>query len=94
MDESKLRKYKTVMCQRMLRNGTCRYGLLCDFSHDEAELRRNLNQHWYYGVKCEKDQCKDKDCRFAHNDMEVMYHPHIYKTKRMSTSRVACNPLS
>jgi len=40
-----------------------------------------LNQNWYYGVKCEKETCKDKDCRFAHNDMEVMYHPHIYKTK-------------
>lgn len=81
MDENKLRKYKTVMCQRMLRNATCRYGLLCDFAHDETELRRNLNQCWYYGVKCEKEMCKDKDCRFSHNDMEIMYHPHIYKTK-------------
>lgn len=81
MDENKLKKYKTVMCQRMLRSGACRYGVLCDFAHDEAELRRNLNQVWYYGVKCDKENCADKECRFAHNDMEVMYHPHIYKTK-------------
>lgn len=81
MEESKLRKYKTVMCQRMIRNGTCRYGLLCDFAHDDTELRRNLNQQWYHGVKCEKNGCDDKECRFAHNDMEIMYHPNIYKSK-------------
>ncbi len=47
MDETKLQKYKTVMCQRMLRNGTCRYALLCDFAHDQFELRRNLHQNWF-----------------------------------------------
>jgi len=43
MDETKLQKYKTVLCQRMLRSGTCRYGLQCDFAHDKFELRRNFS---------------------------------------------------
>lgn len=81
MDEAKLQKYKTVLCQRMLRSGTCRYGLQCDFAHDKLELRRNLQQHWYYGIKCTKESCEDNECRYAHNDMELLYHPHIFKTQ-------------
>jgi len=81
MDEAKLQKYKTVLCQRMLRSGTCRYGLQCDFAHDKLELRRNLQQHWYYGQKCTKESCEDNECRYAHNDMELLYHPHIFKTQ-------------
>jgi len=81
MDDNKLRKYKTVMCQRMFQKGTCRYGILCDFAHDDDEMRRNLNQHWYYGIKCEKENCKDKECQFSHGEMEILYHPHNYKTK-------------
>lgn len=81
MDEAKLQKYKTVMCQRMLRNSTCRYALLCDFAHDLSELRRNLSQQWYYGIKCEKNNCSDKDCMYAHNEMELMYHPQNFKTQ-------------
>lgn len=81
MDETKLQKYKTVLCQRMLRSGTCRYGLQCDFAHDKLELRRNLQQHWYYGQKCPKEGCEDSECRYAHNEIELMYHPHIFKTQ-------------
>jgi len=81
MDETKLQKYKTVLCQRMLRSGTCRYGLQCDFAHDKLELRRNLQQHWYYGQKCPKENCEDNECRYAHNEIELMYHPHIFKTQ-------------
>lgn len=81
MDDTKLQKYKTVMCQRMLRSGTCRYALQCDFAHNKIELRRNVQQHWYYGIMCKKDGCEDNDCRFAHNDFELMYHPHVFKTQ-------------
>ena len=81
MDETKLQKYKTVLCQRMLRSGTCRYGLQCDFAHDKLELRRNLQHHWYYGQKCPKEGCEDNECRYAHNEIELMYHPHIFKTQ-------------
>jgi len=81
MDDAKLQKYKTVLCQRMLRSGTCRYGLQCDFAHDKLELRRNLQQHWYYGQKCMKENCEDTECRYAHNDMELLYHPHVFKTQ-------------
>ena len=69
------------MCQRMVRAGTCRYGHQCDFAHDARELRRNLNQFWYQGVRCDKPDHDDRKCEFAHNDMEVMYHPNVYKTK-------------
>jgi len=65
----------------MLRSGTCRYGLQCDFAHDKLELRRNLQQHWYYGQKCPKENCEDPECRYAHNEIELMYHPHIFKTQ-------------
>jgi len=81
MDETKLQKYKTDLCQRMLRSGTCRYGLQCDFAHDKLELRRNLQQHWYYGQKCPKENCEENECRYAHNEIELMYHPHIFKTQ-------------
>lgn len=81
MDETKLQKYKTVLCQRMLRSGTCRYGLQCDFAHDKLELRRNLQQHWYYAQKCPKENCEDNECRYAHNEIELMYHPHVFKTQ-------------
>jgi len=81
MDETKLQKYKTVLCQRMLRSGTCRYGLQCDFAHDKTELRRNLQQHWYYAQKCPKENCEDNECRYAHNEIELMYHPHVFKTQ-------------
>lgn len=69
------------MCQRMVRAGSCRYGHLCDFAHDSRELRRNLNQHWYSGVRCDKPDHDERKCDFAHTDMEVMYHPNVYKTK-------------
>ncbi|SPQ97425.1 C3H1-type domain-containing protein [Plasmodiophora brassicae] len=81
MDEAKLIKYKTVMCQRMVRAGQCRYGNLCDFAHSAKELRRNLNQHWYQGVMCEIPDHDDKKCEYAHNEMELVYHPSVYKTK-------------
>jgi hypothetical protein len=46
------------MCQRILRNGSCRFGALCDFAHDEkTDLRRNLNQFFYQGVRCDKENC-------------------------------------
>jgi hypothetical protein len=81
MDDVKLKKYKTVMCQRMVRTGGCRYAHMCDFAHDRLELRRNLDLHWYYAVKCEKRACMDAECRYSHNDHEIMYHPRIYKTR-------------
>jgi hypothetical protein len=70
-----------VMCQRMVRAGNCRYGQLCDFAHDPFELRRNLNQYWYHGSYCDKKDHDDKKCEYAHNEMEMIYHPAIYKTK-------------
>jgi hypothetical protein len=86
MDEMKLRKYKTVYCQRMVRTGGCRYGALCDFAHDRHELRRNLDLHWYYAVKCEKRHCDDQSCRYSHNDHEIMYHPRSEHTRRATHS--------
>jgi len=84
MDETKLKKFRTVMCQRMVRTGGCRYGALCDFAHDRHELRRNLDQHFYYPVRCERKHCNDPECRYAHNDHEIMFHPFTYKTRQCS----------
>jgi len=88
MDDIKLRKYKTVMCQRLMQSAGCRYGPLCDFAHDENELRRNLQQVWYYGVRCNRGDadgpCSDPSCQYAHNDMEFLYHPNNYKTSMCS----------
>jgi len=81
MNEVKLSKYKTVMCQSMITSGNCRYGSQCDFAHDEKELRRSLRTTFYYPSK-EGCMCggSDLQCQYAHNDMEVLYHPYTYKT--------------
>ena len=49
----------------------------------KGELRRNLNNHWYSPTRCKVEGCPEnfKDCRFAHNEMEEIYHPNMYKTQ-------------
>jgi hypothetical protein len=31
--------------------------------------------------KCPKEGCEDNECRYAHNEIELMYHPHVFKTQ-------------
>jgi len=89
MGELKLGKYKTVMCQRMQRTGSCKFGSLCDFAHDPSEIRRNFHVQWYYPVLCGSEAAEgrgcedgqDPHCQFAHNEMEILYHPYVYKSK-------------
>ena len=61
----------------MLKNGVCRYDFMCDFAHNEYEIRRNLTQNVYYPVYCEKGGCRDKNCMFSHNENEMAFHPEM-----------------
>ena len=78
----------------MLTIPVCVLCLLCfslsrgdsDFAHDRHELRRNLDLHWYYAVKCERRHCMDADCRYSHNDHEIMYHPRSQDTAHTTHS--------
>ena len=35
----------------------------------------------YIPIRCDTKDCKDKDCTYSHNDLEMAYHPLFYKTK-------------
>ena len=35
----------------------------------------------YIPIRCDTKDCKDKDCTYSHNDLEMEYHPLFYKTK-------------
>lgn len=61
----------------------------CPYYHDSAkDRRRELGT--YRSVICEyirrKKKCPQKeDCEFAHNNVEVFYHPDKYKAKFCSS---------
>lgn len=105
MSEAKLAKYKTVLCIRMQKNGQCKFGPLCDFAHDQSDMRRNFTQSWYLPKLCpavnksttDSDTSEACDgtlasCKWAHNEIEIQYHPHMYKTQMcpLYQSSVGC----
>lgn len=83
LPEDQLLKYKTVLCRRWSASGSCSYKELCDYAHGNEELRRNLNKHYYRAIRCKnQDHCPFGDeCHYAHNEMEMLFHPDLYKTK-------------
>ena len=45
------RKLKNELCKNFIRNGSCRYGMKCQFAHGIDELRKNENQNSKYKTK-------------------------------------------
>lgn len=83
LPEDQLIKYKTVLCRRWSASGACSYKELCDYAHGNEELRRNLSKHYYRAIRCKnQERCPFGDeCHYAHNEMEMLFHPDLYKTK-------------
>lgn len=94
MNRTELLSFRTRWCKKK----TCSDPYKCEHAHREVNdgvLRRNPQEFFYYGKKCEKvtfrdykntidyaNKCPDGDeCKFAHTREEVMYHPDVYKTQ-------------
>ncbi|EGG25336.1 hypothetical protein DFA_03585 [Cavenderia fasciculata] len=73
--------YKVSECSKHL---TCKNDRDCFFYHKIEEKRRcpfDLNGNLVYSHLLCPEKCDKVNCKFSHNDVEVMYHPTIYKTK-------------
>ena len=55
--------------------------------HGQGMVRRNPYTCWYKLEKCSDKKCTADDCSFAHNDLEVMYHPLLFRTSRCNNQR-------
>lgn len=80
--------YRTRTCP-LNKRGQCNYGDRCFDSHSVHPERRAPKQNEYNDwhpstMKCTSnadESCKyGRACYFAHNDVEVNYHPTMYKT--------------
>lgn len=81
-----MRYYKTQPCKNELEHDKNN----CPSYHCETEARRivqkseNSKTHkivWnYYPAKCSGKNCMNKNCKFAHTENEILFHPLFYKT--------------
>lgn len=83
LPQKKLVLFRTKRCERLLADGHCNFGNLCDYSHDNGWLRRNPEKHGYEPRLCAnfRQGCQaGVHCHFAHSLDEVLFHPQLYKT--------------
>ncbi|GAM24852.1 hypothetical protein SAMD00019534_080270 [Acytostelium subglobosum LB1] len=80
-----MKLYKTVECQTVQKKMICIKDRDCFYYHKHEEMRRSPYGPdgvtiVYSHTTCQ-EKCGKPNCKYAHNDVEVMYHPYIYKTK-------------
>ncbi|KAF2075097.1 hypothetical protein CYY_003617 [Polysphondylium violaceum] len=76
--------YKTVECHSVAKKIECTKDRDCFYYHKKEEYRRppfdEGGQLLYSHSPCQT-KCSHPNCTYSHNDVEIMYHPTIYKTK-------------
>lgn len=84
-------RFRVSMCQKYEKN-MCRLGRSCFDAHDEKMLRRDPRKFHYFPRLCrnlledakegDAGVCsKGQECDFAHNSLEICFHPIIFKTQ-------------
>lgn len=53
---------------------------ICENYHQINDQRRDPELFQYSTKLCENPDCRNENCQFAHNEIEVFYHPDYYKT--------------
>eukprot|EP00916_Digyalum_oweni_P024264 GHVL01040100.1.p1 GENE.GHVL01040100.1~~GHVL01040100.1.p1 ORF type:complete len:712 (-),score=149.47 GHVL01040100.1:23-2158(-) len=94
-NDDDLNKFRTKLCERYVSEKQCHFRDRCQYSHDQCFQRRNPTRLHYspvlcpllnivktkYGNKIDRSKCfKNRECPYAHNREEQVYHPLIYKT--------------
>ena len=76
-------EFKTEICQDL--NHKSNEEQLSCMNYHISDGRRKLfgkNKSLTHSTnKCENIDCKDINCVFAHNELEILYHPLKYKTE-------------
>lgn len=79
LSDKALARFRTKPCERLLAQGKCDFQDKCQYSHS-SWVRRNPCKVAYQPIRCNKENCPEKrQCRFAHSEEEVLYHPLTYK---------------
>ncbi|EFA86622.1 hypothetical protein PPL_00423 [Heterostelium album PN500] len=76
--------YKTLECNTVAKKQECIKDRDCFYYHKNEEKRRcpyDQNNNIVYSHLICPEKCGKPNCKNSHNDVEVMYHPAIYKTK-------------
>ncbi len=79
-----MNNYKVHICQAWLEGKCSESKISCFNSHNKTPIRRRavrLPIRFNYVAKMCIKKCKDREnCRFAHNMLEVMFHPSVFRT--------------
>lgn len=91
--------FKTRVCEDW-KDGKCSQGRDCLQTHDQKPLRRKPTCY-HNGFNYQPRRCHlgprclgEEYCRFAHHDLEVMFHPLVYRTQlcpEVCTSNGTCS---
>mmetsp|Transcript_53447 Transcript_53447/g.100558 ORF Transcript_53447/g.100558 Transcript_53447/m.100558 type:complete len:823 (-) Transcript_53447:158-2626(-) len=93
-NEQMLNIFRTKPCQRLFRDGVCDWKSQCQYSHCLEWPRRPPQKHNYSPELCVHIRFNQNGevniesicpagarCQHAHSKEEILYHPHIFKTK-------------
>mmetsp|Transcript_16509 Transcript_16509/g.38703 ORF Transcript_16509/g.38703 Transcript_16509/m.38703 type:complete len:361 (+) Transcript_16509:78-1160(+) len=85
-NEQMLNIFRTKPCQRLARDGVCRWRSQCQYSHCPEWPRRQPRKYAYSPEICpqlrEAGGCPaGLNCSKAHSKDEVLFHPHFFKTQ-------------
>mmetsp|Transcript_34799 Transcript_34799/g.108420 ORF Transcript_34799/g.108420 Transcript_34799/m.108420 type:complete len:302 (+) Transcript_34799:3-908(+) len=77
--------FRTKPCQRLARDGVCRWRSQCQYSHCPEWPRRQPRKYVYSPEVCPHLRsgtgCRaGLNCPKAHSKEEVLFHPHFFKT--------------
>mmetsp|Transcript_101912 Transcript_101912/g.283580 ORF Transcript_101912/g.283580 Transcript_101912/m.283580 type:complete len:323 (-) Transcript_101912:139-1107(-) len=84
-NEQMLNIFRTKPCQRLARDGVCRWRSQCQYSHCPEWPRRQPRKYVYSPEVCPNLHSATGclaglNCPKAHSKEEVLFHPHFFKT--------------
>lgn len=85
-NEQMLNIFRTKPCQRLSRDGVCRWRSQCQYSHCPEWPRRQPRKYAYSPEVCPHIRSATGclaglNCPKAHSKEEVLFHPHFFKTQ-------------
>jgi len=85
-NEQMLNIFRTKPCQRLARDGVCRWRSQCQYSHCPEWPRRQTRKYAYCPEVCPHIRSGTAclaglNCPKAHSKEEVLFHPHFFKTQ-------------
>jgi hypothetical protein len=76
-------EFKTEICQELNHKSNEEQSNCMNYhiSDGRRKIFGKNRRLTHSNFKCENVECKDINCLFAHNDLEINYHPLKYKTE-------------